>query len=502
MTDFPTITATILGFVSLFIFLNYVKFLWRRSKLPPGPFPLPVLGNFLQLYVTGLLPALIQISKKYGPVSTVYFGSGPFVIVTGYQALKGMFIDYGDAFLNRGTMPVFDRIFKFEGISYTNGDAWRQLRQFTLQTLKNFGMGKKSLEDPILEEARHIVEYFKSLNEKPCEPRSTLACASSNIIANILMGTRHGYNDQRWVEILQKSSESFHLMSTIWGQLYDMFPTIMEYLPGPHRKIFTLLMPLEEELMRSIRFHQETLDPACPRDYVDCFLIRMRQEEKTVGEKTPFTVRNLKSSLYDMILGGTDSTATTINFGYLILIKHPELQDKLHEEIEQVIGQVREPTAEDRSKMPYMNALVHEIQRYSDIFPMGFARATNRDITFHGYHIPKGTNVFPLLTTALRDPSQFETPGEFNIKHFLDENGKFKKNNAFLPFAAGKRGCVAESLVRMHLFLFFTVILQKFNLKSMVDPKDLDISPVESGMENIPPSCKIIFTPRTLEVAA
>lgn len=470
--------------------------------MPPGPFPLPILGNFLQLYSDGLLPGLTKISKKYGPVCTVYFGSRPTIVVTGYQALKEVFTDSGDAFLNRGAIPTFDRLFKYEGLSFTNGDEWRQLRQFSLHTLKDFGMGKKSLEDPILEEAHHVVEHFRNLNEEPFEPSTTLICASSNVLANILLGTRYDYNNKKWMEILQKSRESFHILSSVWGQLYEFFPTIMRCLPGPHRKIFTFLEPLENELMKSIEFHQETLDPACPRDYIDCFLIRIKQEEKNVGVKTPFTIRNLKASIFDMFLGGTESTAVTVNFGYLILIKHPELQDKLHEEIDRVIGQGREPKVEYQGKMPLMNALVHEIQRYSDIFPMGFSRATNRDITFHGYYIPKATNVLPMLTTALRDPTHFETPDEFNIKHFLDENGKFQKNNAFLPFAAGKRGCIAESMVRMQLFLFFTIILQKFTLKSVVDPKVLDISPTESGIENIPPARKIIFIPRTLEGGA
>ncbi|XP_018424955.1 PREDICTED: cytochrome P450 2C15-like [Nanorana parkeri] len=502
MFDFHSVRAALVGAISFIIVLFYGKFLRRRSKMPPGPFPLPILGNFLQLHSDGLVPALIKISKKYGPFCTVHFGSRPTVVVTGYQALKEVFTDYGDAFLNRGSIPVFDRLFKYEGLSFTNGDTWKQLRQFSLQTLKDFGMGKKSLEDPIVEEAHHIVEQFRKLNGEPFEPSTTLMCASSNILANLLMGTRYDYNNKKWMEILQKSREAFHIASSFWGQLYDLFPKIMSYLPGPHRSIFTLLEPLENELMDSIQFHQETLDPACPRDYIDCFLIRMRQEEKTVGLKTPFTVRNLKASIYDMFLGGTESTAVTVNFGYLILIKNPELQDMIHEEIEQVIGQGREPRAGDQSQMPYMNALIHEIQRYSDIFPMGFTRATSRNITFHGYYIPKGTNVLPMLTTALQDSSHFETPSEFNIKHFLDENGKFKTNDAFLPFAAGKRGCIAKNLVRMQLFLFFTIILQRFTLKSMVDPKDLDISPLESGMENVPPAIKIIFIPRTIEGGA
>ncbi|XP_077346078.1 cytochrome P450 2F2-like isoform X1 [Lithobates pipiens] len=502
MTEFQSITTILLGLVSFIIFLIYVKFLWRKSKMPPGPFPLPILGNFLQLCSDGLLPGLIKISKMYGPICTVYIGSRPTVVVTGYQAIKEVFTDSGDTFLNRGSVPFSECLFKFQGLSFTNGDTWRQLRQFSVQTLKGFGMGKKSLEDPILEEAHHIVEHFRSLNEEPFEPSTTLICASSNILANILMGTRYDYNNKKWMEILQKSSDAFQILSSIWGQLYDFFPTIMSFLPGPHRNIFTLLEPLQDEMMKSIRLHQDTLDPACPRDYIDCFLIRMRQEENNAGVKTPFTVSNLQASVFDMFLGGTESTAGTVHFGYLILMKHPELQDKLYKEIDQVIGQTREPRAEDRRRMPYMNALVHEIQRYSDIFPMGFPRATDRDITFHGYYIPKGTNVLPMLTTALRDPTHFETPGEFNIKHFLDENGKFLKNKAFLPFAAGKRACIAESLVRIQLFLFFTVILQKFTLKSVVDPKDLDISPTESATENIPPAHKIIFVSRRLEGGA
>ncbi|XP_077346079.1 cytochrome P450 2C16-like isoform X2 [Lithobates pipiens] len=443
MTEFQSITTILLGLVSFIIFLIYVKFLWRKSKMPPGPFPLPILGNFLQLCSDGLLPGLIKISKMYGPICTVYIGSRPTVVVTGYQAIKEVFTDSGDTFLNRGSVPFSECLFKFQGLSFTNGDTWRQLRQFSVQTLKGFGMGKKSLEDPILEEAHHIVEHFRSLNEEPFEPSTTLICASSNILANILMGTRYDYNNKKWMEILQKSSDAFQILSSIWGQ-----------------------------------------------------------EENNAGVKTPFTVSNLQASVFDMFLGGTESTAGTVHFGYLILMKHPELQDKLYKEIDQVIGQTREPRAEDRRRMPYMNALVHEIQRYSDIFPMGFPRATDRDITFHGYYIPKGTNVLPMLTTALRDPTHFETPGEFNIKHFLDENGKFLKNKAFLPFAAGKRACIAESLVRIQLFLFFTVILQKFTLKSVVDPKDLDISPTESATENIPPAHKIIFVSRRLEGGA
>ncbi|KAG9465494.1 hypothetical protein GDO78_018190 [Eleutherodactylus coqui] len=485
----------LVGVVTFLLVLFYWKHVWERRRMPPGPFPLPILGNFLLIHSKGLLPCLTKLPKKYGPVYTLYFGARPTVILTGYQAVKEALVDMGDLIMSRGTLPIFDKVFHSGGLGLANGEMWSQLRHFSVITLKDFGMGKKSSEETLVEEAHHLVNHIKNYNEQPSDPSATLVCATSNIIASLLMGTRYNYDDKKWMKILQDSHEAFHIASSTWGQLYDSFPGIMKYLPGPHRKIFSLLKPLEDAIEESVINHQKTLDPACPRDYIDCFLLRMKQEDKNA--KTPFDVPNLVSTIFDMFLGGCEGPSLTMYFGFLILVKHPEIQDKIHEEIDQIIGPEREPRAEDRNHMPYTNALIHETQRHSDVFPIAFPRATTRDVNFHGYHIPKGTDVITFLTSVMRDPSQFEKPEEFNIYHFLDENNKFKKNNGYMPFSAGKRACIAESLVRLQLFLFFTVILQKFRLKSTVDPKHLDISPTLSGLENLPPVCKIQFIART-----
>ncbi|XP_056393983.1 cytochrome P450 2F2-like isoform X2 [Hyla sarda] len=470
------------------------RLIWRRKKLPPGPFPMPILGNAVHLISKGVLPGLKKMAEQYGPIYTIHFGSRPTVIVVGCQAVKEVLIDLGDIFQGRGAIPVFERFYNKSGLTLLNGDYWRQMRQFSLLTLKDFGMGKKSLEEPIQEEAQHLVDYFRHSNRKPINPSTTLSCAASNIIATILMGVRYEYTDEKWMKILQDMRDSFEIISNPWGQMYDMFPNVMQYLPGPHKKMFELLKELKEIVKKEIKNHEDTLDPSSPRDYIDCFLIRMKQEN--LDSKTCFDKANLIATVFDMFLGGAETTSVTLNFGILHFIKYPEIQDKLHEEIDQVIGRTREPRLEDRTQMPYMNAVIHEIQRISDVLPLGCIRCATKDVTLQGYKIPKGMDVLPVLTTVLHDPVQFETPEKFNIKHFLDDNGKFKKNNGFMPFAAGKRVCIGESLVRMEIFIFFTTILQKFDLKSEVDPQDLDISPTESGLESIPPSHKVIFMPR------
>uniref|UniRef100_A0A8C5PV27 Cytochrome P450 n=1 Tax=Leptobrachium leishanense TaxID=445787 RepID=A0A8C5PV27_9ANUR len=188
-----------------------------------------------------------------------------------------------------------------------------------------------------------------------------------------------------------------------------MFPSLMKRVPGPHQKIFTYFKALENILIEQINSHLETLDAANPRDYMDCFLIRMKQEQMK-NTDTPFDIPNLLSTVFDLFIGGAETAAVTLRYGFLILTKYPEIQEKLQLEIEEVIGHTREPSVDDRNNTPYLNAFIHEVQRFSDVLPMGVARRATKDLNFRGYLIPEGMDVLPLLTTVLHDPSQFEKP--------------------------------------------------------------------------------------------
>ncbi|XP_077137640.1 cytochrome P450 2G1-like [Ranitomeya variabilis] len=498
MVDQQNALTILVGVITFMLTLFFCKHLWKRRRMPPGPLPLPILGNCLLIWSGGLVQCLKKLAEKFGPVYTFYFGSRPTLVLTGYTTVKEALVELGDAFTNRPSLALLDRMFRNGGLTLANDETWSQLRLFSLTTLKDFGMGKKSLEEPLQEEAKHLVDHFTRLNEQPVDPSNTLMFASSNVIANLVFGSRKCYDDKRWKKILQNIRDSFQLISSIWGQLYTIFPGIMYYLPGPHNKIFSLLKPLEDALEEMVRSHQKTLDPACPRDFIDCFLLRMKQKKLDI-KSCFFTLPNLKSTIYDMFLAGAETTAITISFGFLILARYPELQDKVHKEIDQVIGREKEPRADDRKHMQYTNAFIHELQRYGDVMPLGAPRCTTKHVNINGYSIPKGTEVIAMLTTVLRDPSQFEKPEEFYVNHFLDENNTFKKNNASMPLSAGKRACVAERLVIQELFIFFTVILQKFTVKPTVDLKDFNITPTESSFERIPPNHKIKFIARTQE---
>ncbi|XP_012892148.1 PREDICTED: cytochrome P450 2C5-like [Dipodomys ordii] len=464
-----------------------------RRKLPPGPTPFPIIGNLLQIDTKDITKSLTSFSKVYGPVFTLYLGMQPTVVLYGYEAVKEALIDHGEEFSGRGRFPVGEKCGKGLGIAFSNGHTWREIRRFSLMTLRNFGMGKRSIEKRVQEEARCLVEELRKTKGSPCDPTFILGCAPCNVICSIVFQNRFDYKDQNFLNLLEKFSENIEILSSPWMQIYNLFPDILDYVPGSHKRVLKNIDDIKSFILEKIKDHEESLDVNNPRDLIDCFLIKMKQENNK--ESSEFTNEGLTILASDLFGAGTETMSTTLRYSLLLLMKHPQVTAKVKEEIGHVIGRHRSPCMQDRSQMPYTDAVLHEIQRYIDLLPMNLPHAVTRDIKFRDYIIPKGTTVLTSLTSVLHDPKEFPNPDKFDPGHFLDESGNFKKSNYFMPFSAGKRICAGEGLARMELFLFLTTILQNFNLKPLVDSQDLDTTPVLNGLISVPPSYQLSFIP-------
>ncbi|KPP56317.1 hypothetical protein Z043_126086, partial [Scleropages formosus] len=153
------------------------------------------------------------------------------------------------------------------------------------------------------------------------------------------------------------------------------------------------------------------------------------------GEQNFFTEKNLIFSVMNLFGGGIETTATTLCWGLLLMARYPHIQGRVREELTRVTGS-RQPRVEDRKNLPYTDAVIHEIQRMANILPMSVPHITSCDVMFQGFHIKKGTTVYPLLMSVLYDENEWETPYTFNPGHFLDKQGRFIKRDAFLPFSA------------------------------------------------------------------
>ncbi|KAM9701550.1 cytochrome P450 2C18-like isoform 1-T1 [Dama dama] len=413
--------------------------LWKQSsgrgKLPPGPTPLPILGNMLQLDVKDISKSLTNFSKVYGPVFTLYFGMKPMVVLHGYEAVKEALTDLGEEFSGRGRLPVSEKVRKGHGILFSNGKRWKETRRFSLMTLRNLGMGKRSIEDRVQEEAHCLVEELRKTNGLPCDPTFILGCAPCNVICSIIFQNRFEYKDQIFLGIMKIFNENTRILSSPWLQVCNTFPVFIDYFPGSHNKFFKNCANVKSYIFEKAREHQTSLDINNPRDFIDCFLIKMEQEKD--NQEPVYTVENLASTILDLFVAGTETTSTTLRYGLLLLLKHPEVTAKVQEEIDCVIGRHRIPCMQDRSHMPYTDAVIHEIQRYADLLPTSLPHAVTRDIKFRNYLIPKGTDILTSLTSVLRDDKEFPNPGVFDPGHFLDESGNFRKSDYFMAFSTG-----------------------------------------------------------------
>ncbi|XP_068105568.1 cytochrome P450 2G1-like isoform X2 [Hyperolius riggenbachi] len=436
----------------------------------------------------------LPLKEKYGDVFTIYLGSRPFVVVTGYDAVKEVYVDRGDDFLARGDLLLLDTLYNNYGVVFTaDVERWRELRRFSMATLRNLGAGKRKTEDYVLEETQFLVDELNKNKGSFFNPQHLMSKVSGNIIHLIMFGNRQGYDDKEFNSMLHCIQEILFLFSTGSGQLLGMFPRIMYFLPGKHQKVISSLEELLKYVKRKLEINRKMLDKNNPRSYVDAFLIKMEEDRK---QQTEYSLPNLECSTLQIFMAGVETTSATLTYALLILMKYPNVLAKVCSEIDHVIGHDRIPKVQDQYQMPYTTAVLHEIHRFTDILPMGVPRKTTKGLEFRGYFLPKGTNVYPLLTSVLKDPTCFLYPNEFNPENFLDEYGEFKKNPAFMPFGAGKRNCMGETLSRMEIFIVLITILQNFKLKSEVPGEDLDINPKASGFGNIPKPFKISFIPR------
>ncbi|XP_021072406.1 cytochrome P450 2D3 isoform X1 [Mus pahari] len=465
------LTGTGLWPVAIFtvIFILLVDLMHRRqrwtSRYPPGPVPWPVLGNLLQVDLDNMPYSLYKLQNRYGDVFSLQMAWKPVVVISGLKAVREVLVTCGEDTADRPEMPILQHRGygqKAKGVVLAPyGPEWREQRRFSVSTLRNFGLGKKSLEQWVTEEAGHLCNAFTAQAGSPLDPYTLLNKAVCNVIASLIYARRFEYGDPDFIKVLKVLKENMGENTGLFPEVLNTFPILL-HIPGLADKVFPGQKTFFTMVNKLVTEHKRTWDPdQPPRDLTDAFLAEM---EKAKGNpESSFNEANLHLVVLDLFGAGIVTSSITLTWALLLMILHPDVQCRVQQEIDEVIGQVRPPEMADLARMPYTNAVIHEVQRFADIVPMNLPHKTSRDIEVQGFLIPKGTTLIPNLSSVLKDETVWEKPLRFHPEHFLDAQGHFVKPEAFMPFSAGRRACLGEPLARMELFLFFTCLLQRFS---------------------------------------
>ncbi|KAM7317407.1 hypothetical protein ACRRTK_023709 [Alexandromys fortis] len=387
------------------IFLLLVDLMHRRQRrtacYPPGPVTVPVLGNLLQLDFQNIQYSMYKLCQRYGDVFSLQMAWKPVVVINGLKAVREVLVTYGEDTADRPSIPVFEYL------------------------------------------------GFKPRSQGcPFNPSTFLNKSVCNVIASLIFARRFEYEDPDFTRMLKLIGESLKEVSGIIPEVLNSFPMLLR-IPGLGNKVFEGQRNFMVMMDNLLTENRRTRDPEKPpRNLSDAFLAEI---EKAKGNpESSFNDENLRMVVGDLFGAGMVTTSTTLSWALLLMILHPDVQSRVQQEIDEVIGQVRRPEMADQARMPYTNAVVHEVQRFGDISPLTLPRITSRDIKVQGFLIPKDlpecTYIAALRVLRNEDCPMGTTKGAFG-KHCTQ----------------GRRACLGEPLARMELFLFFTCLLQRFS---------------------------------------
>lgn len=227
------------------------------------------------------------------------------------------------------------------------------------------------------------------------------------------------------------------------------------------------------------------------------FVSKSIEQAQREGSFTPEDEHAIKWSAASMYTGGADTSVSTIAAFFLAMSMFPDVQRKAQEEIDRVVGSGRLPTASDREKLPYVNAVVEEAQRWHPIAPMGLPHAVDSDDMVNGFRIPKGALLVPAVWWFTRDPNVYHDPERFKPERFLAPYNEPTATN--VTFGFGRRICPGKFLAEASLYLTFAQSLAAMHIGRVSDSNGVveSMHTFQSGIISHPGPFEVKVVPRS-----
>ncbi|XP_072013048.1 cytochrome P450 2U1-like [Amphiura filiformis] len=368
--------------------------------------------------------------------------------------------------------------------------AQRVRRRFSLSALRDLGMGKSRLEEQVVEEIQRLCNVISKHEGKEFSPFRLLDMVTCNVVCCLVFGDGFDYDDPKLMRILNFLKQIF-IQSSFTG-LANFVPW-MQYLPfSGFQNVKKLIMHIITFYKEMIKIARDNYTPGDPRTFIDMYLDnqeKIHQENPDIAEW--FDEDDLISTIADLFAAGTETSSTTLKWGLFYMVLQPDIQEKIHAELDAEVGRNRMPTLKDRPRLPYTEATLLEMQRIGSIVPLGVPRAATFDTKLYGYDIEQGTMVMPNLWAVHHDERIWKEAESFKPERFLDSDGKLNRREELIPFAIGKRKCLGEQLALMELFLIFTHLLHKFSFRLP-----------EGAQPSLEPEMGTTLTPQEYKVTA
>ncbi|XP_058087975.1 cytochrome P450 77A2-like [Magnolia sinica] len=476
-----------------FLVSALILFFSRKSKpkslnLPPGPPGWPIVGNLFQVARSGkqFIHYVRDLSPIYGPIFTLKMGARTLIIICNPDLAHEALIQKGPAFASRPPETPTRRIFscdKFTVNSSVYGPVWRSLRRnmvsnmLSTTRIRGFRGVRESAMDRFIERLRSESESaHPDSTPGSVEVLNNVRFAVFCILLSICFG----------LDMDEKTIVKIDLVMR--KVLIALMPRIDDYLPLL-RPFFTKqqkqVLEVRDEQIRTLvpyinQRRLELKEPSPDKKSASFAYLDTLFDLKIEGRTSVPTDAELVSLVSEFLNGGTDTTATAIEWGIARLIDQPDIQTKLYQEIVSVVGD-RKVEEEDVDKMPYLNAFTKELLRKHPPTFFALTHAVIEPTTLGGYDIPKNADVEFHLPSMSEDSKRWSDPKRFDPERFISGHEDADMTGVteikMMPFGAGRRICPGLSMATLHINLMVARMVQEFEW-SNVDPtrRTLDFS--------------------------
>ncbi|KAK9088009.1 hypothetical protein Syun_030403 [Stephania yunnanensis] len=471
----------LLKLVSIFflsiLFLGRLSRIWsKKTSLPPSPPKFPFIGNLHQLGDL-LHHSFRDLSQKYGPIMLLHLGQAPVLVISSAEMAREIMKNQDSVFTNRPALTAAQMLFyKCQSVGFAPyGEYWKQMRKICVTNL----LGVKRVQSFMFIREEETDFFIKNISQacsqqSPINLSDMLLTLSNDILSRCNFGTRR---ENRRIGKL--SREVMHLLGAFcFG---DLFPCLrwMDVLTGLTRRLKRTSQKVDALFDNIINEHvikrenQNQNSQENKQDFVD-ILLHVQKENKL---NVDINKDRIKAIMMDVFIGGTDTTATTIEWAMAELVKNPNTMKKAQAEVRKIVGKKRKVQEEDIQQMEYLKCVIKETLRLHSPGPLLVPRESVTSTQIEGYTIPPKTRLYINAWAIQRDPMKWDRADEFVPERFSESTIDFRGQDfEYLPFGSGRRGCPGMSfaiavveLALAKLLYWFDWELPNGELKEMLD---------------------------------
>ncbi|XP_026444776.1 premnaspirodiene oxygenase-like [Papaver somniferum] len=481
----------LLAFVfSLFVVARATKRYSRtkkqNSKVLPGPWKLPIIGNLHQLF--GLLPhhALTELSKKHGPIMHLQLGEVSTVVASSAKMAKLIMKTHDITFADRGESIVTEIMtYNYTDVTFAPyGDYWRHMRKiFVLELLSTkrvqfFRSIREEEVSNLIHDVSSIAQLRTSIN---------LTERISSLTNDVTARAAFGKVCKDKATFISSMRDATRLGSGF--AFADLFPSLkfLHVITGTKSKAEMLHQEINRILGNILNAHREKKvvvisgmaddDDFYEEDFVDV-LLRLQGNSEL---EYPLTDDNIKAILFDTFTAGTDPASTTIEWAMSEILKNARVMKKAQDEVRHVLHKSKTIDETELHELIYLKQVINETLRLHPPLPLLLPRQSRESCEIDGYELPNKCKVIVNALAIGKDPEYWSDPESFKPERFDGSPIDYKGTNfEYIPFGAGRRMCPGMNFGIALVEVVLAQLLYHFDWKLTDGLKleDLDMSEI------------------------